>query len=303
VLEGLGIGESTSLEKTVSGMTEQTGRLLVIGSAVAWSTAGVFTKGVEADVWAVLFWRGLIAAVFMLAYLAWRGGDSHPRAWRRLGWPGLAAATVGSAGTLCFIAAFKNTDVANVAIIYATAPFAAAAVAWLWMREKPAAATLVAAGLCVVGVLVMVGGSVGSANLTGDLFAMGMTLLMAVMIVIIRRYPDHPMTLAVGPLSCLQLVAVGWIMGAPFDVSAMDLWLLLGFGLSHAVATILLAEGVRGITASEAGLLGSLEVPLVPVWGWLILAEVPRMMTFVGGAVVLATLVWYLARDMRSRPS
>jgi drug/metabolite transporter (DMT)-like permease len=284
-------------------MTPATGRLLVIASAVAWSTAGIFTKGVGADVWAVLFWRGLIAGVLMMSYLSWRGGDSHPRAWRKLGWPGWAAATAGSTATVCFIAAFKNTDVANVSIIYATAPFAAAAIAWFWMRERPAAATLVAAGLCVLGVLVMVGGSVGSANLTGDLFAMGMTLLMAVMIVIIRRYPERPMTLAVGPLSCLQLVAVGWVMGAPFDVSAMDLWLLLGFGLSHAVATILLAEGVRGITASEAGLLGSLEVPLVPVWGWLILAEVPRMMTFVGGAVVLATLVWYLARDFRHRSS
>ena len=53
-----------------------TGRLLVIGSAVAWSSAGIFTKGVDADVWGVLFWRGLIAGVLMLAYLCWRGGVS-----------------------------------------------------------------------------------------------------------------------------------------------------------------------------------------------------------------------------------
>jgi drug/metabolite transporter (DMT)-like permease len=282
-------------------MTPATGRLLVIGSAVAWSTAGIFTKGVGADVWVVLFWRGLIAGVLMMAYLSWRGGDSHPRAWRRLGWPGWAAATAGSTATVCFIAAFKNTDVANVAIIYATAPFAAAAIAWFWMRERPAVATLVAAVLCLIGVLIMVGGSAGSANLTGDMLAVGMTVLMALMMVIIRRYPDRPMTLAIGPLSCVQLVALGWAMSAPFDVSLMDLVLLTGFGLSHATATILLAEGVRRITASEAGLLGSLEMPLVPLWGWLFLAEIPRMMTFVGGAVVLATLIWYLGRDMRSR--
>ncbi len=251
------------------------GRLLVIGSAVAWSSAGIFTKGVEADVWVVLFWRGLIAGGLMLAYLAWRGDTSHPRAWRQIGWPGWAAATAGSAATVCFIAAFKNTDVANVAIIYATAPFAAAAIAWLWLRERPALATLVVAGLCLIGVVVMVGGSAGSPNLTGDVLALGMTVLMALMMVIIRRYPDRPMTLAVGPLSCLQLVALGWAMSAPFDISALDLVLLLGFGLAHAAATVMLAEGVRFIAASEAGLLGSLEMPLVPMWGWLLLSEVP----------------------------
>lgn len=133
------------------------------------------------------------------------------------------------------------------------------------MRERPAVATLLAAVLCLIGVLIMVGGLANSANLTGDMLAVGMTVLMALMIVIIRRYPDRPMALAIGPLSCVQLVALSWAMSAHFDVSLMYLVLLTGFGLPHATATILIAEGVRRITASKAGLLGSLEMPLVPL--------------------------------------
>ena len=58
------------------------GRFLVALSAVAYSMAGIFTKGVEADVWTVLLWRGLLAAGFMSAYLAWRqtvAGSRWPR--------------------------------------------------------------------------------------------------------------------------------------------------------------------------------------------------------------------------------
>ena len=277
------------------------GRVLVVLSAVAWSTAGIFTKGVEADVWTVLFWRGLLAGGVMSAWLAWRRGQTGLADWKHLGWSGWLAATVSSAATICFIAAFKNTTVANVAIIYATAPFAAAAIAWVWMRETPGLATLVAAGLCLAGVTVMVGGSAGSPDLIGDLLAIGMTVLMALMMVIMRRYPERPMTLAVGPVSCLQLVAIVWVMGAHLDVSARELVLLAGFGVVHAAATVLLAEGVLRIRAAEAALLGALEVPLAPLWSWLILSEIPRMPSVAGGTVVLVTLAWYLGRETRAR--
>ncbi len=277
------------------------GRVLVALSAVAWSTAGIFTKGVEADVWTVLLWRGLLAGGVMLAWLVWRRGQAGLADWKHLGWAGWSAATVSSVATICFIAAFKNTAVANVAIIYAIAPFAAAAVAWMWMREPPSLATLVAAGFCLAGVTFMVGGTVGSPDTVGDALALGMTALMALMMVIMRRHPDRPMTLAVGPVSCLQLVAIGWVMGAQFDVSNRELVLLAGFGVAHASATVLLAEGLLRIRAAEAALLGALEVPLAPLWGWLILSEVPRMPTFAGGAVVLVTLAWYLGRETHIR--
>ena len=279
------------------------GRALVVLSAVAWSTAGIFTKGVEADVWTVLLWRGLLAGVAISAWLIWRQGRGWLTDWKRLGWAGWSAATVSSAATICFIAAFKNTAVANVAIIYATAPFAAAAIAWVWMREAPGPATLTAAGLCLVGVSIMVGGSAGSPDLVGDLLALGMTALMALMMVIMRGHPDRPMTLAVGPVSCLQLVATVWGMGAQLDLPVRELVLLAGFGLVHAAATVLLAEGLLRIRAAEAALLGALEMPLAPLWGWLILSEFLRMPTIGGGGVVLVTLAWYLGRETLARRS
>ncbi len=123
------------------------------------------------------------------------------------------------------------------------------------------------------------------------------------MMVIMRRWPDRPMTLAVGPVSSLQLVAVGWAMTNPWNVSLEEFVLLAGFGLAHAAALIMLAEGVRRIKASEAGLLGALEMPLVPLLGWLFLSEIPGAPTFVGGAIVMVTLGWCLASSQRGASS
>jgi drug/metabolite transporter (DMT)-like permease len=49
------------------------GWLIVALSAVAWSTAGFFTRLIDEDVWTILFWRGVfsrlaIAAVTIIHY-------------------------------------------------------------------------------------------------------------------------------------------------------------------------------------------------------------------------------------------
>ena len=95
----------------------------------------------------------------------------------------------------------------------------------------------------------------------------------------------------------------GYTGTPPNDVPTRELVLLAGFGVVHAAATVLLAEGVRRIRAAEAGLLGTLETPLAPLWGWLILSEIPRVATVAGGAIVLVTLVRHLGRDVRVKPS
>ena len=76
------------------------GRVLVALSAVAWSTAGIFTKGVEADVWTVLLWRGLLAGGVMWAWLVWRRGQAGLADWKHLGWAGWSAATVPDDGEI-----------------------------------------------------------------------------------------------------------------------------------------------------------------------------------------------------------
>ena len=267
------------------------GIILVAASALAWSSAGIFTKGVTADVWAVLFWRGLFGAIFVFIYVAWREGRKTFASVGSLGWPGWAIATTGSIATVAFIASFKLTAVANVVLIYATAPFAAAALAWIAFGEKSEKSILVASAIALVGVAIMSGGSLGSPHLIGDLLAVVMTFFMAGMMVLIRRYPAAPSVLAAGTISSLQIMMIGGLLGEPFAIAPGEIGLLAAFGLVQALGIILLTEGARRIPASLAALIGALEISLAILFAWLILAEVPVLATVAGGIIVSLAVV------------
>ena len=278
------------------------GVVLVIASALFFSLAGVLTKSIAADAWTIACWRGLVGGSLIALYVAWSGRNKPIRARFRLGWRGYLLAGVGSLASLAFIFAFKLTYVANVAVIYATAPFMAAALGWWLLRESLRWRTAVAAGLSLLGVAVVVSGGFGSDKLVGDLLALLMTLGNALYMVLIRLFRDSPVVWA-GGMSALQLFVVGWLVVDPLAVSRADAWLLCLFGVSWAVAVVLWTEGTKLISAAEAGLLGSAETPFAILLAWLILAELPPPASFAGGAIVLATVFAHAAGDVARTPA
>jgi drug/metabolite transporter (DMT)-like permease len=260
------------------------GVLLILISAAVFSSAGLFVKGVAADSWTILFWRGLSATAFTLIYIGWRG--RLYREFMQMGKPGISAAVIGALATAAFIPSFKYTSIANVSLIYAAVPFAAAAIAWVWMREKPALPIMLASLVAFVGVVIIVGGSLDSINLRGDLLALWMTVGMAGFLCIYRRYPQTP---AAGPavLSSLLLAPVVLFVGDPFTIPAREIFLSCGFGLVFAVASVTMAEGARRLPAAETALISALETPLAPLWAYLVFSELPTRFTLIGGMIIL----------------
>jgi hypothetical protein len=56
--------------------TRAAGIALVVVSALVFSTAGPFTRGVEAGAWDIIFWRGIIGAQVQLRRKDKIHGDS-----------------------------------------------------------------------------------------------------------------------------------------------------------------------------------------------------------------------------------
>lgn len=272
------------------------GTTLVAMSAVLWSAAGLFTKAATVDAWGVIFWRSVFSILPILIYVRWKDGPGQLAQLRRMGRAGWAVVLVGAAATYCFITAFKHTSIANVATFYACTPFLAAAIGWLLFREQTSRLTLFAAFVALGGVLVMVWGSLGTPNIIGDGLGIAMAIGMAALMVLIRRYPREPMVLA-ACISGILTGALATLFTDPLAASARDLWILAGFGLAFAAAHIMLTEGARLIPAARTGLVGTLETPLAPIWAWLILNELPPLTTWIGGAIVLAAVMWNLMRE------
>jgi len=201
---------------------------------------------------------------------------------------------------LCFITSFRLTTVAHVAIIYATVPFLAAGLAWFVMRERPTRHAVAASFAALLGVGTMVGLG-GDGGFLGDLLAFGMTVSMAVMMVISRRYRGIPVMQA----ACVSALLSGFI-GIPFAanlaVSGPDLINLALFGLvNSSIGLVLFTLGSRRLPAIETGLIGSLDAPLAPIWVWLAFAETPTRATLIGGLIVFVAVIAHIVVGARSK--
>ncbi len=257
---------------------------LVCLSAVMFSTMGVFTKGVDADAWSIIFWRGLVAAIAAIAFLILRG--EFAREIRHFRMPAILATLLMASGTAAFVPAFKLTTIANVAMIYAAAPFIAALFGWLFLRERPSATILMGSLAALSGVVLIFGGLPSKGDMWGNLLAGWMTLVMAGISVIYRRWPETPTTLP-GAASAILLCPIAAGLGTTTAISPNEMMILTAFGLCFAIAFVLLSTGARHLPPAETALLSALETPLAPIWGILFFREIPTAHTVLGGGLIM----------------
>ncbi len=265
------------------------GRVLVGLSVLAFSTAGIITKSVQAGGWEIIFWRGVasIVAIFLVLLLSGRlrAECAH------FGAPGWLIALLNAAGTAAFIPAFKFTSVAHVALIYATVPLVSAGLAFVLIGERATGRVLVASLLSCIGVGVIVSGGTGMASLRGDMLALFMTVMLGGIMVAYRVWPGTGASLPV-LVSCVMLLPVAGALGAPLRVAPLEIAALLGFGLLFSVAAVTLAAGAKHLPASETALLSMLETPLAPLLAWVLLGEQMSAALLTGGALIMGAVLW-----------
>ena len=280
----------------------RTGIVLILAAAVAWSTAPFFTRLLALlDSWTILFWRGLSGAAVITVVLVLTQGRAGLRDFTGMGKSGWLVAGLSTLGMISFIPSLQLTSVSNVAIIIATGPFLAAALAWIWLREIPALRTVLASFVALCGAIIIVGNTSGNADVLGIALACFMTFVIAAMTVAVRRHKDTPMV-AAAALSNL----LGSIVSIPFahgiaSVSATDLVTLALFGfLQVGLGLSLFMLGSRLLPSGQATLIATLETPLMPFWVWLAFQETPTARALIGGALVMGAVVADIAGEMRA---
>lgn len=281
----------------------RTGIALVIAAAIAWSTAPLFTRLLHFDSWTILFWRGLFGGGFIAAFLIVTQGRAGLRELTGMKANGWLVAGLSTLAMVTFIPALQLTSVANVAIIIAAQPFAAAALAWIWFRETARLRTLLAALVALGGVAIIVSGAAGGADVGGIGLACLMMLAVAAMTVAIRRHKETSMVAAAAMSNFLgSLVSIPFAHGIA-SVSAIDLALLATFGLLQVgLGLTLFALGSRLLPSGQASLIATLETPLMPFWVWLAFQEVPAFRALAGGALVMGAVLADIIGDNRARP-
>jgi drug/metabolite transporter (DMT)-like permease len=127
-----------------------------------------------------------------------------------------------------------------------------------------------------------------------------MTFCFGVQLVMTRRYPTLDMA-CVNAAAAAVCAVVFWPLASAVLPGAYELTVLALFGLTTtALAYLLFLIGARYIPSGEAGLIGLLDVVLSPLWVWLAFSEEPGRAALLGGAIVLAAVIWYLTSELRA---
>lgn len=211
-----------------------------------------------------------------------------------LQYPKWVRSQINLAMTGIFEAVFRDQNLTNGRPglgIYAVSPLIAALLAWSVIGEKVSSRTMVGCVGALLGVALIVSGSLGQISLNGDLLALWMSTVMALIMVVYRKYPDTP---GAGPavLSSVILLPFAAILGNPFDVERTEIYVLSAFGLLFAIASVTLAEGSKRVPSGQTALLSNLETPIAPVLAFIFFTEIPNIETFLGGSVVLFAVLF-----------
>lgn len=261
-------------------------------------------KLADGNNWSILLMRSgttFIAAIII--WLVWRA--LSPKAPQLIpGRAGLLVAALYGIGSITFITAVYNTSTANLVFILAFNTVFAAVLSWIFLRERPRPATLLAMLAMVGGVSIIVGSSIGTGHLFGDLMAVCSAFCIASAITISRSSgKDMGFTALVGVL-LPGLVAAYMVSRTGFRVDA-PWWIIFNGAVIMPISFFCLANGPKYISGPEVAMFYLLETVMAPIWVWMIFAEVPTRNSLIGGAILIITLIvhsaWQLSEGRRRR--
>lgn len=266
------------------------GRLAILVAAIAWSTAGVGQRGLEATAATQVVGRALFSAIALVVLAAALERRGTLRRFCAMGRFELLYAVLMAVASSAFILALAHTTVANVLFTQAAAPMMAALLGWAFIRERVGVRTWIALALAAAGVATMAGDSL-TAGWAAVVLPFAMTSGFACAIVVARHQRSTSMLPATALSQVLVVVAL-----APFiDLGSAgegDWAVLAGLGVGQiGLGLALLAVAARLIPPAEVAIISLLEVVLGPLWVLLVYAERPSMATLGGGAVILAAVI------------
>jgi drug/metabolite transporter (DMT)-like permease len=279
---------------------------LMVCAATLWSIAGVFTRHLEAARdFEVTLWRSLFAALAVAGALVWQQGVGRAVASvRGLGGLGLLSGLMWCVMFNCFMIALTKTTVANTLVVMSVSPLLTAFLAWLFLKQSIPQRTWYAILAALVGIVWMCFSGmsdVSGQHLLGMAIASAVPVAAAVNVIAIKKAGHGvdliPAILLGSVFSVALMLPFAW----PLQASVHDVVMLATLGVFQlGLPCMLMIRASRGLSAPEIALLSLLEVLLGPLWAWLGAGEVPASETVIGGALVMAALVFNEMAGMRT---
>ena len=268
------------------------GPILVFLGAFTLSFGGLIVKSFEGStLWQILFWRSFFFIIVVTIFLLISYQKKIFNALQKSGLPGLIGGLVLSVGFVSYVFAMYETTVANTNFIIQTQTLFLAIFGYIFLKETISKLTLGCVFIAISGIVLMLGGSISPGQMTGNIIAFLMPISFAILILIVRKFPDVdmvPLQLVAGMIAMI----VGYLMSPTIIVSLRDIFLgflagffQLGFGF------IFITIGAKSTPSAFVGIIMLTEAVLGPFWAWMFANESLPLSVIMGGSIVISAVI------------
>ena len=269
---------------------QKKGSLLAFIAVMLITPDSIFIRLSNIETWGMLFYRGAIPFVVVLAGLIFFYKNNLFKALVNIGYPGIFYIISFSICNITFIISIQNTNVANTLVMIAMAPMLSAILGSIFLKEIPDRKTWIAIIITLISVTYIFHDSMEMGNFYGDLFGIITSFGLACNAVIARfaKNRDLVPSAVIGKL-CVAIFAFFFVDS--FSLIGSDFIIVpLMCVMCVAIPFVLVTIAPRFIPAEEVNLFFLLETIIGPFWVWLVIKEQPSLETIQGGAVIILTI-------------
>jgi len=266
------------------------GSLLAFVAVMLITPDSIFIRLSNIETWGMLFYRGAIPFVVVLAGLIFFYKNNLFKALVNIGYPGIFYIISFSICNITFIISIQNTNVANTLVMIAMAPMLSAILGSIFLKEIPDRKTWIAIIITLISVAYIFHDSIEMGNFYGDLFGIITSFGLACNAVIARYAKNRDLvpSALIGKL-CVAIFAFFFVdsfLLIDSDIIIVPLMCIMCVAIPFVLVTI----APRFIPAEEVNLFFLLETIIGPFWVWLVIKEQPSLETIQGGAVIILTI-------------
>ena len=272
------------------------GSLLVFIGAICLSFGGLIVKSFEgANLWQILFWRQFFFSIIVALYLLITYKKNFFKSFYNSGLPGFIGGVILAVGFAAYVFSMYTTTVANTNFIITTETIFLAVFGYFFLKEKINLITFISIILGMSGVLIILGSSLSiqtSEQFIGNIVAFIMPISFAILVIIIRKYPNVDMVPAQFIAGVFAAI-IGYVIAGKLSISLHDLFLasLAGF-FQIGFGFIFITIGSQTTPSAVVGVLMLTEAVFGPLWAWLFINETPPISVLIGGGIIIFSILF-----------
>ena len=268
------------------------GYILLLFGGFCLSWGGLIVRTFEtSDAWNILLLRSFFFFLGVSTFLFINYKKDTIKVIKKSGLPALLGGFTMSFSFVAFVFAMINTSVANVVFIISTQTMFLAVLGFFYLKEKVSLISFISIVLAMAGITVMVGDSISSGSLFGNLIALVIPISFSVLVMIVRKNSNLDMVPAIWYASIFTII-YGLIMAESLNFTNHDIF--MGFLLGVPQLTfgfICITIGSRTTQSVTVGLLMLSETLCAPLWVWFFINEIPPLSVFLGGAIIILAVI------------